>query len=74
METNSIAKQALREALGNFFDLEELYSKALRYAAENYVYEHNMTISDGIMEKLEMGLEETFDDLIDEVIESLLWD
>lgn len=72
METTG--KQVLREAISKFFDIEELKYKAMKDAADNYVYEHDQTITNNIMEKLEIGLEEAFDDILDEVIEGLLWD
>lgn len=67
-------KEVLKGAIVNFFDLEQIREKAIIEAAENYIYQNDMDISSKIMEKMEIGLEETFDDLIDEVIESLLWD
>lgn len=72
METTG--KQVLAEAIANFFDLEQLKFEALKDAADNYVYEHDMTITENIKEKLEIGLDEAFDDILDEVIGSLLWD
>lgn len=69
---NNEMKKILEEALNNFFSIDDLKRKAAKEAAENYIYEHDLTISDLVSEKLADSFENWFDDIIDDAVESWL--
>lgn len=67
-------KKALEAALKEFFDIEKIKLEVLKEAAQDYVYNHDMTIDDSIREALETRLEDVFNEILDEVIEDILRD
>lgn len=68
------AKEALQNAILEMISIDEITEKRMREAAQNYVFEHDMTIEDVIDDKIGDLLDTYFDDIIDEVIESLIYE
>lgn len=68
------AMRALQNAILEMISIDEITDGRMREAAQNYVFEHDMTIEDTIQEKIGDLLDNYFDEIIDEVIESLIYD
>lgn len=74
---NYMLQEKLIEALNNFFELGELKKKAADSAAQAFVYNHDVTITEMVEEKLAEAYEGILEDILEDAIENWVenyWD
>lgn len=68
------AMKALQDAILEMISIDEITEGRMREAAQNYVFEHDMTIEETIQDKIGDLLDNYFEDVLDEVIENLIYE